>query len=50
MQTLKEVGFRGCLIDDHVPHLVGDTGWAPRGRAYSTGYLAGLLRAVNDLS
>jgi mannonate dehydratase len=50
MQTLKEVGFRGCLIDDHVPHLIGDTGWAPRGRAYSTGYLAGLLRAVNDLS
>lgn len=48
--ALKEVGFTGCLIDDHVPHLVGDTGWAPRGRAYSTGYLAGLLRAVNDLT
>ncbi|MCC6627007.1 MAG: mannonate dehydratase [Chloroflexi bacterium] len=48
MRTLKEVGFTGCLIDDHVPHMVGDEGWAPRGRAYATGYLMGLLRAVND--
>lgn len=50
MRALKDVGFTGCLIDDHVPHLVDDVGWAPRGRAYSTGYLMGLLRAVNDLT
>jgi mannonate dehydratase len=50
LRTLKEVGFTGCLIDDHVPHLVGDTGWAPRGRLYSTGYIMGLLRAVTDLT
>jgi mannonate dehydratase len=50
MRTLKDVGFTGCMIDDHVPHMVGDAGWAPRGRAYSTGYLMGLLRAVNDLT
>ena len=50
LRALKEVGFTGCLIDDHVPHLAGDDGWAPRGRAYSTGYLAGLLRAVEDLT
>jgi mannonate dehydratase len=50
MRALKEVGFTGCLIDDHVPHMVGDEGWAPRGRAYATGYLMGLLRAVNDLA
>jgi mannonate dehydratase len=50
MRTLKEVGFTGCLIDDHVPHMVGDTGWAPHGRAYATGYLMGLLRGVNDLT
>lgn len=50
LRTLGEVGFSGFLIDDHVPHLIGDTGWAPRGRAYSTGYLAGLLRAVTDLT
>jgi mannonate dehydratase len=50
LRALKEVGFTGCLIDDHVPHLAGDEGWAPRGRAYSTGYLMGLLRAVTDLT
>jgi len=50
MRALRDVGFDGFLIDDHVPHLRGDTGWAPRGRANSTGYLMGLLRAVNDLT
>lgn len=50
LRTLREVGFDGPLIDDHVPHMVGDTGWAPRGRAYATGYLMGLLRAVTDLT
>jgi mannonate dehydratase len=50
--VLKEVGFTGCLIDDHVPHMEGDgdTGWGTRGRLYSTGYLMGLLRAFTDLS
>ena len=50
LRTLKDVGYTGCLIDDHVPHLAGDTGWAARGRAYSTGYIMGLLRAFNDLT
>ena len=50
LQALQEVGFTGCLIDDHVPHLVWDSGWAPHGRAYSTGYMMGLLRAVTDLT
>ncbi len=48
MRTLRECGFRGCLIDDHVPHMIGDEGWAPRGRAHATGYLMGLLRAIED--
>jgi mannonate dehydratase len=50
MRALKEVGFTGCLVDDHVPQMIGDTGWSPRSRAFSTGYLMGLLRAVNDLA
>lgn len=49
-RALKEVGFAGCLIDDHVPWMAGDTGWSPRARAYSTGYLMGLLRAVEELA
>jgi mannonate dehydratase len=47
MRALKEVGFDGAIIDDHAPKMVGDEeGWHPRARAYQTGYLAGLLRAL----
>jgi mannonate dehydratase len=47
MRTLKEVGFTGFMIDDHVPHIVDDTDWGHRGRAHATGYIQGLLAAVN---
>lgn len=50
MKLLKEVGFNGFVIDDHAPQMVGDEGWNPRARLYQTGYLIGLLRAVNDLT
>ena len=47
MRALKEVGFDGAIIDDHAPKMVGDDeGWHPRARAYQTGYLAGMLRAL----
>jgi len=43
MRTLYEVDFRGALIADHVPGMVGGnrTGWA-----YSIGYIKALLSAV----
>ena len=43
MRTLVEVDFRGILIADHVPQMVGDrhTGWA-----YSIGY----IRALYDMA
>ncbi len=50
MKTLKEVGFKGFIIDDHVPRMVNDTRWGHRGRAWTTGYLHALLTAVNSLS
>ncbi len=50
MRALKEIGFTGSLIDDHAPHMEGDDAWATRSRAYQTGYLMGLLRAINDMS
>jgi mannonate dehydratase len=50
MKTLKDVGFRGFIIDDHVPHMVNDTDWCHRGRAWSTGYLQALLEAVTAMS
>ena len=46
MKTLAEVGFTGFLIPDHVPHMVGDTPWAHRGRAYAIGYMTALLEIV----
>ncbi|MCC6627479.1 MAG: mannonate dehydratase [Chloroflexi bacterium] len=49
MVTLKKAGFTGFLIDDHVPHMDDDTPWGHRGRAQATGYICGLLNAVNKL-
>jgi len=46
MRALREVGFGGFIIDDHVPHIVDDTAWGHRGRAHATGYISGLMRAV----
>jgi mannonate dehydratase len=49
MVALKRVGFTGFIIDDHVPHVVDDTDWGHRGRAQATGFIQGLLTAVNKL-
>ena len=44
MKTLVEVDFRGAVIADHVPAMVG----GPRaGWAYSIGYIKALLAAVS---
>lgn len=45
MRTLVDVDFRGILIADHVPEMVGDrrTGWA-----YSIGYIKALYDAVRN--
>jgi mannonate dehydratase len=49
MKALRDTGFNGFIIDDHVPHMVNDTQWCHRGRAWSTGYLIALLEAVKQL-
>ena len=36
IRTLKESGFTGFIIDDHVPQMVDDTTWCHRGRAHAT--------------
>ena len=46
MRTLKEVGFTGFMITDHVPHIVDDTGWGHRGRAYAIGYMTAFLEIL----
>jgi mannonate dehydratase len=50
MLALKQTGFDGFLIPDHVPHMVGDTPWGHRGRAYAIGYMKALLQVVDRLS
>jgi len=47
MWLLKANGFKGFLLDDHVPHMTGDTGWNHRGRAHAIGYMQGLLRMLD---
>ena len=49
VKKLKDVGFNGFIIDDHVPHLINDSPWGHRGRAYATGYIKGLVRAVQSM-
>ncbi len=50
MRTLKESGFTGFMITDHVPQFVDDTDWSHRGRAYAIGYMTAMLEMVNKLS
>jgi hypothetical protein len=47
MRTLKEVGFSGFIIDDHVPTMVSDSNYS--GRAHATGYITALVDAVMKL-
>jgi mannonate dehydratase len=43
MQALRQVGFDGVIIPDHVPHIGAD----PRvANAYAIGYMQALLAGV----
>jgi mannonate dehydratase len=46
VRRLKEVGFNGFILDDHVPHLVNDSKYGHRGRAYAIGYIRGMIRVL----
>jgi mannonate dehydratase len=46
IRALKQVGFRGFIIPDHVPRMVDDTDWHHRGRAWAAGYINALIRGV----
>ncbi|HLJ55181.1 MAG TPA: mannonate dehydratase [Chthonomonadaceae bacterium] len=46
VRKLREVGFNGFILDDHVPRLVNDSPYGHRGRAYAIGYIRGLLAAT----
>ncbi len=46
IRKLREFGFNGFILDDHVPRLVNDSQYGHRGRAYALGYIKGLLAAT----
>ena len=45
MRALREVGFDGAVISDHLPRMVGGRYAA---EAFAAGYIKGLVRAVNN--
>ena len=47
MRAYKEVGFDGAMIDDHVPHVIGDQVGQHRSHAYAMGYMKALIDTVN---
>ncbi|MFN8444450.1 MAG: mannonate dehydratase [Caldilineaceae bacterium] len=47
MKVLKDNGFSGFLIDDHVPMMDGDNGWKTYSRAYATGQMVTMLDLLN---
>jgi mannonate dehydratase len=38
------------MIVDHTPHIVDDTDWGHRGRAYAMGYIKALMDMLNAIS
>jgi mannonate dehydratase len=48
LQALIAGGFEGMIIPDHVPQLEGEADWQPSGRAFTIGYIQGMLKAYNN--
>ena len=48
MKSLREVGFNGTIVPDHVPKITGDTGLRHAGTAYCIAYMRALLRRANE--
>ena len=49
VKALKEAGFTGFLITDHVPKVIDDSPWGHRGRAYALGYIKCLVQWADRL-
>ena len=46
MKTYHDAGYKGFFIDDHVPHIEGDSAWGHTGRAFAHGYIQAMIEAV----
>ena len=48
LAKLKEVGFNGMIMPGHVPKIEGDGAWKERSRAYTIGYIKGIMAALEQ--
>jgi mannonate dehydratase len=48
VRALRDVGFDGVVIPDHVPKMVGDDDWRHRARGFTVGYLRGVIDTVQS--
>lgn len=48
-RTWTEVGFRGALMPDHHPRIVGDSEYGHRARALAIGYMKALFAAAEAM-
>lgn len=46
VRALRDVGFDGVVIPDHVPEMTGDDDWRHRARGFTVGYLRGVVDTV----
>ena len=48
MKALRQVGYNGTIVPDHIPRLEGDDGIRRAGTAYCISYMRALLRRANE--
>ena len=49
IMALHEVGYDGCIMDDHVPYIVNATRWGHTARANAHGYIRGMIRMMETM-
>ena len=47
MRALREVGYAGVIVPDHIPALAGDDRFRRAGVAYCIAYMRALLEHAN---
>ena len=47
LKKLKDIGFNGMIMPGHVPKVHGDGPWKERARAYTIGYIKGIIAALH---
>ena len=47
LKHLKHIGCTGMIMPGHVPKVVGDGPWKERSRAYTIGYIKGILATID---